>query len=97
MGSHRVLLAGTLLICASTLPALAHASPPDSSWTPAIYDEADFDDVVTLVVSGIGKILPDLPEAPRFIPGRVETLTFVEAAPEMPGAPDRHSRAPPLS
>ena len=42
-----------LLILASALPALAHASPPDPSWIPGIYDDADLDDdVVTLVVMG---------------------------------------------
>jgi len=28
------------------LPALAAASPPDSTWLPGLYDDADFDDVV---------------------------------------------------
>jgi hypothetical protein len=53
MKPSRVLLSGLLLILASALPALAHASPPDPSWIPGIYDDADLDDaVVTLVVMG---------------------------------------------
>jgi hypothetical protein len=31
---------------------LAHASPPDPSWIPGIYDNADSDDVVGLVADG---------------------------------------------
>jgi hypothetical protein len=41
MKPSRVLLSGLLLILASALPALAHASPPDPSWIPGIYDDAD--------------------------------------------------------
>ncbi|HKA04947.1 MAG TPA: hypothetical protein VKD67_11470 [Acidimicrobiales bacterium] len=36
------------------LPALAYASPPDPSWLPGVYDDADFDDVVTFVTSSTG-------------------------------------------
>jgi hypothetical protein len=28
------------------LPALAAASPPDPTWIPGVYDDADFDDIV---------------------------------------------------
>jgi hypothetical protein len=53
MKPSRVLLSGVLLILASALPARAHASPPDPSWIPGMYDDADLvDDVVTLVVKG---------------------------------------------
>jgi hypothetical protein len=38
------------------LAPLAHASPPDASWIPGIYDDADFDDVVTLVTLGAGSV-----------------------------------------
>jgi hypothetical protein len=41
------LLGGLLL----TLVAFAHASPPDETWQPGIYDDADFDDVVDFIVS----------------------------------------------
>ena len=43
---------GTVLALAIlTLVALAHASPPDETWWPGIYDAADFDDVI---LSAIG-------------------------------------------
>ena len=37
----------------------AHASPPDPSWIPGLYDNADFDDVVLLITSGHGAIEPE--------------------------------------
>ena len=52
------LLGGLLL----TLVAFAHASPPDETWRPGVYDEADFDDVIDLIVSLSGAV-PD--SAPR--------------------------------
>lgn len=48
------LLGGALL----TLVAFAHASPPDETWRPGLYDEADFDDVIDLIVSLSGA-MPD--------------------------------------
>ena len=38
-----------LLVCCGTLPLLAHASPPDPTWFPGIYDNADYDDVIGLL------------------------------------------------
>ena len=52
------LLGGALL----TLVAFAHASPPDETWRSGVYDEADFDDVIDLIVSLSGAV-PD--SAPR--------------------------------
>jgi hypothetical protein len=45
-----------------TLVAFAHASPPDETWRSGVYDEADFDDVIDLIVSLSGAV-PD--SAPR--------------------------------
>jgi hypothetical protein len=47
-----------------TLVAFAHASPPDETWRPGVYDEADFDDVIDLIVSLSGAV-PD--SAPRIV------------------------------
>jgi len=38
-----------LLASSGALPFLAHASPPDPIWTPGIYDDADYDDVIGLL------------------------------------------------
>jgi hypothetical protein len=32
---------------------LVHASPPDPTWIPGFYDQADFDDVVSLLTSAL--------------------------------------------
>lgn len=37
-------------------PVLAYASPPDTSWVPGVYDDADYDDVVALLASATGAI-----------------------------------------
>ena len=38
-----------LLVGCGTLPLLTHASPPDPTWLPGIYDDADYDDVIGLL------------------------------------------------
>jgi len=60
MNALRALVVGLALTLTSALPALAQASPPDPSWIPGIYDDADFDDVVTRVVSGTGSVGPGI-------------------------------------
>lgn len=51
---------GWLLIPLSALlialAPLAHANPPDPSWIPGIYDDGDFDDVVTLITAGAASV-----------------------------------------
>ena len=48
---YRLTLVPLLGVVLLTLVAFAHASPPDETWQPGIYDDADFDDVVDLIVS----------------------------------------------
>ena len=50
---RRALPAIVLAVAMGALVLLAHATPPDQTWQPGIYDDADFDDVVLLVTSGI--------------------------------------------
>ncbi len=40
--------------CLVALTPLDHASPPDPTWIPGIYDAADYDDVVSLATSSDG-------------------------------------------
>jgi len=40
------------------LPALAYGSPPDPSWIPGLYDDADYDDVVLLATSASADFVP---------------------------------------
>src|SRR5215510_16109474 len=45
-------LSAMLLVLLVIVPVtLAHASPPDQTWLPGVYDQADFDDVVALLTS----------------------------------------------
>jgi hypothetical protein len=81
-----------------SLPVLAHASPPDPSWIPGVYDDADYDDVVTQVVSGTGTVGPGILDALGFLPGRPEGLGLApQAAPHSPGSAAGHGRAPPVA
>src|SRR5438309_9320052 len=59
---HR--LVGVSLVAAVlALAPAAHASPPDQSWIPGLYDDADFDDIVLLITSNLGAI----PTHPRLV------------------------------
>jgi hypothetical protein len=40
------------------LTPLAHANPPDSTWISGFYDNADYDDVVLTVTSGVAVVEP---------------------------------------
>ena len=40
-----------LLACCGTLPLSAAASPPDPTWVPGFYDDADYDDVIGLLTN----------------------------------------------
>lgn len=53
-------LVGSVLLVLTALPSLAYASPPDPSWIPGLYDDADYDDAVVLVTAGIAWVGPDL-------------------------------------
>jgi len=46
------LLVGLMVV----LTPMAWASPVDPSWTKGVYDDADFDDVVTYLTSGTSTI-----------------------------------------
>ena len=39
-----------IVVTVAILPAIAFASPPDPSWIAGIYDGADGDDIVSLVL-----------------------------------------------
>jgi hypothetical protein len=57
---HRLALVTLLGFALLTFVALAHASPPDETWQPGIYDDADFDDVITLITL-LSAAPPDAP------------------------------------
>lgn len=40
-----------VLLVVGTLSPLAHATPPDPTYIPGLYDDADYDDAVLLALS----------------------------------------------
>ena len=63
---QRVSLVVVLAAVLCTLVPLAYASPPDQTWQSGIYDEADFDDVVTILATT--QIIPaPAPAEPLFV------------------------------
>ena len=95
--THRVLallIAGVLL----ALTPVAHASPPDQTWIPGLYDDADYDDIVLVLMSTVGASDGALlvPVGPR-----IEVLDIVlSRRSSRPAAALRipyHRRAPPLA
>jgi hypothetical protein len=93
---YRIALVPLLGLSLFTPVALAHASPPDETWQPGIYDDADFDDVVLLITSLTGAT----PEAPVALARRTPAagaLVAIVVPGELPARlvlPDA-SRSPP--
>jgi hypothetical protein len=91
-------LALLVLAVGLALPVLAHASPPDPSWIPGVYDDADFDDVVTRIVSGTGNVAPGIVDVLQVTLSPAERLAQAPAAaPEAPRLTANPGRAPPSS
>ena len=61
-----------------TVP-LAYASPPDPTWIPGLYDDADYDDVVGLATDGTGASNRQAP--PRVEQGPVASALLREPGP----------------
>jgi hypothetical protein len=93
----RSLITALMLAGPAILPALAFASPPDPSWLAGIYDEADHDDVVVLVMSATGNIgftvLASVQDLPPLVGGVPQTTEDASTASLRSPA---HPRAPPL-
>ena len=80
------------------LVPLANASPPDPTWIPGIYDDADFDDVIGLVELGAGLVVSVDPTDARPVPRpAVASVLPPEQAPASPSADALHARPPPAS
>ena len=90
------LLVVLLLLAPVALPGLAHASPPDPTWIPGIYDDADGDDIVSLIASGTGHLPPAAPTDLPFLARLVARLTpTLERMPLGLWASAASPRAPP--
>jgi hypothetical protein len=85
-----------VLITPAVLLAFAYANTPDPSWIPGIYDDADFDDVVTLVTSASADVAPAVAVHARPAAMVVESLPqFVENTVVAPSRLAPPPRAPP--
>jgi len=92
----RALLAAIVLLFIAALPAMAHASPPDPSWVPGIYDDADFDNVVAILTSAAASVDTSTPAdltPPQGLIDRVPALN--DPVPLTGSVPPAHPRAPP--
>jgi len=80
------------------LAPLAHASPPDQTWIAGLYDNADFDDVIRCITSGLGAIQPSLAWSPCVVALVVGLVTPMDTKmrPLFSLSSDL-SRAPPLA
>jgi len=79
------------------LPALAYASPPDPSWFRGVYDDADFDDIVCLIIasSGLVDAISSTSRSPHFVLAAAElpqnersTASFSLTSPQPRAPPD---------
>ncbi len=85
-----------ILAALATTASLAYASPPDPSWIPGIYDDADFDDVLGLATSGTSLVGPEGAIPLRLVrpPTSLEASRLESAISRFPTAA-LHVRAPP--
>src|SRR5437899_11316340 len=93
----RRILGLLLIMTALALMPAAYASPPDPTWIAGLYDNADFDDVVLFITSGLGGIQPSLAWSPRVVAlvvGVVPSLAL--AVPSSVSVASDPSRALPL-
>jgi hypothetical protein len=95
--SQAILVVVTLGVLA-LLTGLAYASPPDASWIPGIYDNADLDDVVVLVTAASGVVGPvDLAGLQVLPPPTATVVLPPEKTPVTACPAPLHARAPPLA
>ncbi len=94
-GRARSLLALLLLGAHVWLAPFAHVDPPDPLWLGGIYDEADYDDVVLLVMAmtGIVETRPILESAAQ--PGVYVRPDLARLCPPIASLCARPIRAPP--
>ena len=94
---HR-LVGLSLVTAVLALAPAANASPPDQSWFPGLYDNADFDDVILLITCSPGAIQPGLGWSLRSVASIVGLVTPMDSEPR-PLCPlsSALSRAPPLA
>ena len=94
---HRLIALGLVTAILALAPA-AHASPPDQSWLPGLYDNADFDDVILLITSTLPGIQPSIGSSLQPVDSVVNLLSLANSAAPVPSpSSSGPSRAPPLA
>ncbi len=95
---HSCLLVVLLTSALTVLLPLAHASPPDPTWTGGLYDDGDYDDVVLAVTSaaGVAEVGPLALVAPPTVVVGV-TPRVLPGEPVVVPLPASQIRAPPSS
>ena len=85
-----------LALALVSLTPVAFATPPDQTWLPGLYDDADYDDVVLLITSSSGIAHLCLLDDARPILRAVVLLspTYEERTP-LARSGGRSTRAPP--
>ena len=92
------LVVPSLVAAILALAPAAHASSPDQSWIAGLYDNADFDDVILFITSGLGDAQPSLLCSPRVVALVVGLVSPVDtAAPALSPPSPARGRAPPLA
>jgi len=66
-----------LVAAVLALAPSADASPPDQTWIAGLYDNADFDEVILFITTGLGDVQPGLLCSPRQV---ILTVGFVSPA-----------------
>jgi hypothetical protein len=80
------------------LTPVAHAIPPDQSWITGLYDNADFDDVILLIINDLNAIHPCTLSPIRAVDSVVSLVPLADtAAPLLCPLSFGPSRAPPLA
>ena len=96
----RIRLFGVVVLVALLvgLVPLAYASPPDETWLPGLYDNADYDDVVIALTSAVGAA--DGTPTPDLAPTAEIIHTLCPTEPSAPAPAFRspyYLRGPPLA
>jgi hypothetical protein len=97
MRFRRLCLVALLACLVMNARTLAYASPPDPGWIDGLWDDADYDDVVILLVSSATEAIQDdtLPDGRSFLTvGGIATTTDDEPIVQPPPLSSR-PRAPP--
>ncbi len=89
---------GLFLVALLSLPPMAYASPPDETWIGGWFDNADYDDIVLIVMSAVGTLDSLLVQSITVGETVVATVPQIdENAPLILALSSPSTRAPPVA